>query len=42
MPDEDVNGLQIDMHEEHLLQPQGEVYFLNPLEEELMQIADEM
>lgn len=35
------NDLQINMHEQHLLQPQGEVYILNPLEEELMLIADE-
>ena len=30
--------LQFNMHEQHLLQHQGEVYFLNPLEEELAQL----
>lgn len=46
MPGEDgdfleINDLQNNMHEQHLLQPQGEVYILNPLEEEPMQIANE-
>ena len=33
--------LVFNMHEEHLPQHQGEVYFMNPLEEELDQIANQ-
>lgn len=37
-----LNGddLQFDMHEQHLLQEQGEVFFMSPLEEELLLLAN--
>jgi hypothetical protein len=38
----DLNDPQVNMMEHHLLQLENEVYLANPVEEELVEIADEI